>query len=259
MKRAICGLLVWSAVFCGSAAGQAPSIVERYQHVRRHQLAVQVLHGGLPALPPARLPVAGDTLRTGAAADASATDASAGLPFAITEQHKVSKLGRSWFTKKFEGTPWAFLGRSDALTLLDTTRTAVLRARLQAQFGDPTQTLGDFNLRRPRDSYVQFEYWFVVNDSIPVKVSDVGGPGDRGLIFATHARYRPVLHALRDSVLAPVRHHAARAVYVDYWFEADARRWYRVGYDGARFFRERVYRYQLTPGRRPWIDGAATP
>ena len=63
-------------------------------------------------------------------------------------------------------------------TVVDQLPTSEIRSRLQAVFGDPTVTLDDFigmeNVR-PGNS-VQFEYWFVVNDSIPMIVLDIDGP-----------------------------------------------------------------------------------
>jgi hypothetical protein len=141
------------------------------------------------------------------------------------------------------------------MTPADTTMTRVLRAKLQAHFGTPTQVLADFNLRKPRDEYVQFEYWLVVNDSIPVKITDANGALDRGLIVATSAAYRDHLFDLRQAILAPVVD-AEPAPYVDYYFETETRRWYRTGYDGQSYFLDPISRYRTTPGRRPWIDPA---
>jgi hypothetical protein len=106
-----------------------------------------------------------------------------------------------------------------------------------------------------RDEPIQFEYWFVVNDSIPVRVSDVNGPVERGVIVSTDRAHREQLPALRAALFGPLRR-AERAPYVDYYYEEETRRWYRVGYDGTRFFRERISRFDITPGRRPHLDSS---
>ena len=131
---------------------------------------------------------------------------------------------------------------------------------MQAAFGRPTHTLADVDLNAwrqtpdsSRDALPQFAYWFVVNDSIPVRVSDVNGPDERGAIVATERRYRDDLPALRRALLRPLRR-VERAPYVDYYYEPESRRWYRVGFDGRTFFRERISRFDIVPGRRPEMD-----
>lgn len=229
-------------------------LIQRYQAARQRVLVqriVQTGHRGVRPLPPTTLPVASDSLLRLRSPDAASS--SAGPALAVTSVRKVRKLERSWFRDTFHDTPWAFFGSSRRFAFVDTTRTRDLRARLETQYGPPTQALGDFDLRSPRDEYIQFEYWFVVNDTIPVVVIDVGGPMERGLIVSTDAAYRSHLPALRRHLLHPLRD-TERSVYVDYYYNDVQRRWYRTGFNGRTFFRERVYRSQLVPGRRPWID-----
>jgi hypothetical protein len=104
---------------------------------------------------------------------------------------------------------------------------------------------------------VQFAYWFVVNDSIPVRVTDERGPTGRGLIVSTDRAYRDRLVALRAALLDPLRREES-APYVDYYYDDATRRWYRVGYDGRSFFRERISRFDILPGRRPRLDTVRT-
>jgi len=165
---------------------------------------------------------------------------------------QVPRLGRNWFAEKYAATDWAFLGTSPHLTLLDTARTRELRARLQAQFGDPTRTTVD----HPDSTWTdapQFEYWFVVNDSIPVRVSDARGPRGRGLVVSTEQRLRGRLPALRAALLRPL-HRPARAPFVDYYHDNATDRWYRTGFDGRSFFRTRVPRSRIIPGRRAYLS-----
>jgi len=237
----------------------APSIVDRYQRIRLQMLAdrwADDAQGRVSVLPARRVSVASDSLRP---ASASTVTDEPPEEFPVASVRSLRKLERGWFRDTFGDTRWSFLGAGRYMTPLDTTRTRELRARLQAQFGDPTQTLGDVDLRKPRSEYVQFEYWLVVNDSIPVVVTDANGALDRGLIVSVPAQHRDNLRVLRHAVLAPMMEERELQPYVDYYFETQTRRWYRTGYDGDSYFLDRVYRYEMTPGRRPRLDADDRP
>jgi len=237
-----------------AAERTSTSLIDRYQRARLRMLANRMQsnqRGRVPAKTPARIAVASDSLRS--AVPSQVSEPAEEPAFPVHEARPVRKLERGWFEQTFEDTQWSFLGAGRYFSAFDTTMTRDLRARMQAVFGNPTQTLGDFNLRKPRDQYVQFEYWIVVNDSIPVKVTDANGALDRGLIVSTSAEYRDQLRAFRRALLSPIME-ADPAPYVDYYFESETRRWYRAGYDGERYFLDRVYRYEMTPNRRPWIE-----
>ena len=244
----------------------APDLIERYRTARNQVLTRRLIdegRRGVTVLSPVRIPTPSDSLRADPGRQKQASADSDAASFSVQSVHALRRLERGWFQEKFADTEWSFLGSGRYFTIFDTTRTRELRARLQAQFGAPTQVLADFNLtgstsrfgNKAPDDLVQFEYWFVVNDSIPVKVMDAGGPRDRGLIIATDARLRDRLFALRQALLKPLRTDR-RAPYVDYWQEDETRRWYRTGFDGARFFLERIPRWKLEPGR-PEIDSDA--
>ena len=239
-----------------------PSLVERYRSDRIRMLVRQFLQDGpVRALPLRSLstpldslyPSQGETKK-----QRTATTETSSFP--IDEVRPVSDLERGWFQEKYERTNWSFLGPGLRLTFLDTTLTRDLRARLQARFGDPTRTAAEMDFEAWRDTPLrsrqapsQFEYWFVVNESIPVKVTDVNGPRERGLIVSTERTYRNRLHALRRSLLGPLRT-VERAPYVDYYFADEQGRWYRAGFDGQSFFLEPVARFDIVPGKRPRLD-----
>lgn len=235
------------------ASGQ--SIVERYQAERLRYLSAEWMKQTKPVLPPkplVRLAAATDSLRPAPADSSSEADAREPA-FTIDHRKTIGRLARSTFKSRFGDTKWAFLGAGYSVTVFDTTRTLELRARMEAHFGAPSQTLADFPAAERPDDPAQFEYWFVVNDSIPVMVSDAGGPFDRGLILATDARYRDDLRALRQALLAPLRESQDRAPYVDYYYHAIEEAWYRTGFDGREFFVEPIRAREVIPGRRPWI------
>lgn len=239
-------------------------LISRYR-MARYRLLVQQIVSEMPLriLPPESLPTPVDSLfapsdstdRLGATAEKEDETS-----FPVEDVRRIRHLERSWFREQYGDTEWSFLGSGSRMTILDTTRTRELRARLQAQFGDPTFTPAEVDLeewvRGPdstREDLEQFAYWFVVNDSIPVRVTDVNGPGERGLIVSTDRQYRDRLRALRSALLQPLRREK-RAPYVDYYHEDATRRWYRVGFDGTSFFREHISRHDIVRGRRPRLE-----
>lgn len=241
-------------------AGDSMSLAERYRAARFQALVQEYLTGkrSLSIRPPRSLPVRFDPLLGGKEMqDTTATEGETEPGFPIDDVRHVRDLERSWFREKYSEVEWAFLGAGTRLTVFDTTQTRDLRARLQAQFGDPTRTMAEVysnKWRRAPDSTreepIQFAYWFIVNDSIPVRVLDVNGPWERGVIVSTDRTHREQLYALRAALLRPLRS-STRAPYVDYYYEEETGRWYRVGFDGTDFFSERVSRYDIIPGRRP--------
>lgn len=266
---AVCGLvaMLLLGIVLGmprSAAGQdstatAPSLIERYQAARLRILVDRLLREGGPGvatLPAERIPTPVDTLLRVASDTGTTTTPEPSGP-RITERRVVRKLERAWFDSTYAGTEWAYLGRSRQFTFLDTTQTRDLRARMQAVFGRPTETLGDFDLREPRDAYVQFEYRFVINDTLPVVVTDVSGPNGRGVILSSTTTYRDSLFALRAALLDTLRH-APRAPYVDYYYDVENDTWYRTGYDGTDFFRTPTSVSETTPRRRPALPQSDT-
>ncbi len=157
-----------------------------------------------------------------------------------------------WITyaRQFDAVKWAYLG-NNYFTAVDTTFTQEVRARMQARFGAPTKTLAelDFSRNLRMDEYIQFEYWFILNDSIPMIVMDVNGPFDRGVVVACDHRYREALLDLRQSFLTPMMEEGRLAPYVDYYFYYRRRRWYRTGFDGQHFFTDPIGQPNLARGR----------
>jgi hypothetical protein len=274
-RQSFGGLLALLLFFGGLSApadlmAQRPSedsvsLAERYRTARFRSLAQEYLTGRrtIPIQPVRPLPTRADSLFSSSGDDT--TDArETPSSFPIDKVRRVRDLERSWFRNRYREVQWSFLGPGTYLTFADTVRTRDLRARLQARFGNPTRTLAEIYSNEwvatpdsVREDPVQFEYWFVVNDSIPVRVSDANGPGGRGVIISTDRRRREQLSALRASLLEPLREERP-APYVDYYYESSTERWYRVGFDGATFFRERISRFDIVPGRRPTLDTTET-
>lgn len=130
--------------------------------------------------------------------------------------------------------PWSFLG-NERIQQIDTTQTWRLRSALQAAYGPPTRTVTDLaGMSLSFDNAFQFEYWFIINDTIPVYVSDTAGPYDRGLLFAVPAPYRDRTLDLRDALLGPLLESGILAPFADYFFEPETRRWYLTEFTGRR-------------------------
>ena len=202
-------------------------------------------------LEPVRFPVASDSL-FGWIRQAMGLPASLSKPFQgeIDLWTLVSINGRTDWLTRFGDVQWAYLG-SNFFTPLDTVATPEIRAHLESYFGPPTQTAvetkqGDAT---PSDENGQFEYWFVVNDSIPMMVMDVRGPFDRGIIVATDQQFRSFLYRMRQSLLAVAMRRTEPAPYVDYYYNFVTEKWYSTGYDGSEYFLNQIRRPNLTLGR----------
>lgn len=159
------------------------------------------------------------------------------------------KLASGWFSRRFQDTKWSYLG-SNMLAVTDTTFTRDLRAMMESHFGAPTRTIADEPSADPETAeFIQFQYWFVLNDTIPVNVMDVNGPFERGLVVATDQKYRELLPDLKRALLEPAIKAGERAPYVDYYYLKEQDMWFVTGYDGERFFVEQVARPNLERGR----------
>jgi len=170
--------------------------------------------------------------------------------FAVDGWEKISHLRAAAHKEAFNATQWAFTG-SNSLSPIDTMRTADLRSRFQTVFGAPTVTL----VESPdpdsllREQVIQFEYWFLLNDSIRVAVLDVNGPWDRGVVLAADQKYRSRLPVIKRDFLEQLIPDAERTRFTDYYFNVDQRAWYLTGFDGASFFDTRIVRPDMTTGR----------
>ena len=242
---------------------QAQDLIDRYRRARYEvQVAQYFKDNGVHAdpMPVEHLPSRADTVkqwliqlnRDAQIAAWNQREKS----FEIEGWQLVRRLERSWFEKKFQNTLWAFLG-TESLLPLDTTRTQEIRAHMESYFGPPTQTitelLEDDMRTRNNGRYVQFEYWFVLNDSIPLVFMDVNGPLERGLVVSSDQRFRDILLSVRESFLKDFMQSSRPSAFVDYYYDARTLNWYYAGYDGGDYFMELIGQPNLALGR-PWLD-----
>lgn len=261
VRLAAAMLVVVSSAVIGASPAPAQSLVDMYRTARYQSLVQRVFASyGRQAqpMPPARLPFVSDSMQ--AAYDRIYTPPSTPEPaprLLIREWDLIPKLGRPWFERNFGNGGWSFLGNDARRTRLDTTFTREIRAHLESKFGSPTQTIADLGNLEDLSigDHIQFEYWFVLNDSIPLRVMDVNGPLERGVVVASKQKYRDLLPELRELLDARLMEDAERAPYADYYYLPDQRIWFVTGFDGRRYFLKRVSKPNLRLGR-PLIDGA---
>lgn len=124
---------------------------------------------------------------------------------------------------------------------VDTMQTLDLRTRLTQLFGTPTRNAAAAAQERYAGSeFVQFEYWFVVNDSIPMLVLDTAGPFGRGLLIAgreSQASLMPILKADLDERLLAA---PPTVPFVDYYHDYERKQWFKTGFDGDAYFTHRI-------------------
>lgn len=236
-------LLLAGLLFCVSpTAGTAQDLVSRLRATRYLAAAhafIQQQGERRPVLPIQRLPRADSIYHKIWNLPFGEVQLDLGDPLSIGELREVSvrfisREDRIRYHTLFTLVPWSFLGNERVLPL-DTTQTWRMRSALEAAYGPPTRTLIDLaGVPLTFDNAFQFEYWFIVNDTIPVYFSDTGGPYDRGLLFAVPALYRDRTLDLRDALMGPLLESGVLAPFADYFFEPETRRWYLTEFTGRR-------------------------
>lgn len=157
--------------------------------------------------------------------------------FRVPTFKKVENSERAAFMSRFnqmrDMTGNGFQGE----TAIDPVPSAELRARLQRQFGNPTVTVADFvgasNIR-PGNS-IQFEYWFIVNDSIPMMILDSDGPFASGLVMGGSSRYVDMMPGVKRAFSDKLMSNQSLADYTDYFYSPERELWYLVRYQNATF------------------------
>ncbi|MEM1041328.1 MAG: hypothetical protein AAGI91_01750 [Bacteroidota bacterium] len=159
-------------------------------------------------------------------------------PVPLTEiaWDRVAPSEQGAFLDRFREALWTVEGMT-FFTPLDTIPTPELRARLNTHFGAPTRTAVARGVRGfEGSSFVQFEYWFVVNDSIPFVALDIDGPYGRGLVLAGDFEHKPHLGPLKRDLTAVLLRPRPLMPYVDYYQIRERNQWVRTGYDGDEYY-----------------------
>lgn len=122
-------------------------------------------------------------------------------------------------------------------TELDDLQTNEIRARLQAAFGDPTRKLEDLINKddfRPGKA-IQFEYWFTVDDSIPMVVLDWDGPFGSGLTFGGASKYVDLMPQIKREFVKKLMSVDTLGNYKDYFYSPEREQWYIVKYEDGSY------------------------
>ncbi|NGP89474.1 hypothetical protein [Fodinibius halophilus] len=161
---------------------------------------------------------------------------SAFAQFEEPEFKKIDTERAEWFMNKFEDVSWTGRGLYRK-TDLDDTQTNEIRARLQTVFGAPTKTLEDLintDSFRPGQA-IQFEYWFTVNDSIPLMVLDVDGPFTDGLVFGGASKYIDLMPQIKRTFARKLLEVEALDPFQDYFYSPEREQWFKVAYKNGKY------------------------
>ncbi|MGF1671716.1 MAG: hypothetical protein ACFCU6_14825 [Balneolaceae bacterium] len=155
---------------------------------------------------------------------------------------KVEKVNRAEFQNRFADIKWTGQGLYNPTTI-DRIPTIELRARLQAVFGDPTQGIGDLlneqNFRPGKA--VQFEYWFVIDDKMPMMLLDLDGPFENGLVYVGASRFVDLYPQVKRTLTRMLMGEGgSMADYSDFFFSPERDQWYLVEYKNGEFKREAI-------------------
>ncbi len=147
---------------------------------------------------------------------------------------KVTQERSEWFQNKFNDIKWTGQGLYGK-TAIDHMKTNELRARLQAVFGDPTQKLEDLIDKknfRPGKA-IEFEYWFTVNDSIPMMILDVDGPFGTGLVYGGASRYIDLMPQIKRTLSRKLMGVESLSPFQDYFYSPEREQWFNVTFENG--------------------------
>ncbi|MCC5926664.1 MAG: hypothetical protein JJU41_08895 [Bacteroidetes bacterium] len=163
--------------------------------------------------------------------------------FAAPEIRMVPNAEKAAFERRFADITMTGAGFQGG-TVIDQLPTSEIRSRLQAVFGNPTVTLDDFISAasiRPANS-IQFEYWFVVNDSIPMIILDIDGPFTRGLVYAGSIEYIDMMPEIKRTLSRKLMGINRPGEFTDVFYSPERRQWFRVSYANGEYATEEIAR-----------------
>jgi len=161
--------------------------------------------------------------------------------FSEPEFEKMTKDQWGWFMNKFDDVKLTGQGLYDNMEI-DGLETSEVRARLEALYGEPTKTIEDLIGRenfRPGEA-IQFEYWFTVDDSIPLMVLDVDGPFGQGLVYGGASRYIDLMPQIKRTFSQKLMEVENPAEYSDYFYSPEREQWFLVTYENGTYSTEEI-------------------
>lgn len=152
--------------------------------------------------------------------------------FAVSTFKKVENSEAKQFDQRFDGMFWTSQGFNRQNSVLDRLPTTELRARLQAAFGDPTKTVKDLinekKFGRSEGATIQFEYRFVVNDSIPMMLLDINGPFGQGLVWVGGNKWVDRMAQIKRDMTNTLIAVKEFGDFQDYFYSPEKEQWYSV-------------------------------
>ena len=143
------------------------------------------------------------------------------------------------FEERFSKIKWT--GQGFNYNSLDRMPAIEIRARLQSAYGTPTKTIenvmgnGEFRAGKA----IQFEYWFVINGSIPMMVLDLDGPFNDGLVYVGASRYVDLMPEVKRTFTRTLTD-AKPEEYTDFFFSPEREQWYKVSYKNGDYTKEEI-------------------
>ena len=163
--------------------------------------------------------------------------------FAEPQIQMVPNVEKAAFERRFANITMTGAGFQGG-TVIDQLPTSEIRSRLQAVFGNPTVTLDDFisaRSIRPANS-IQFEYWFIVNDSIPMIILDIDGPFTRGLVYAGSIEYIDMMPEIKRTLSRRLMAVNRPGEFSDVFYSPERRQWFRVSYTNGVYSTDEIPR-----------------
>jgi hypothetical protein len=164
--------------------------------------------------------------------------------FEEPEIEKVESSERARFESRFGDIKWTGQGLYNPTTI-DRIPTIELRSRLQAVFGEPTQTIGDLineqNFRPGKA--IQFEYWFVIDGQMPLMILDLDGPFENGLVYVGASRFIDMMPQVKRTLTRMLMSDEGDPQeFEDYFYSPERQQWYLVQYKDGEFQRDMIDR-----------------
>lgn len=164
--------------------------------------------------------------------------------FQASTFQKVENADAASFDKRFDGMIWTAQGFNRQASVVDNLPTTELRARLQQVYGAPTKTVADLinekKFGRSEGATIQFEYRFVVNDSIPVMLLDINGPFGQGLVWVGGNRWVDRMAQIKRDLSDEIMSAKSLAEFEDFFYSPEREKWYSVRLKSGEFKTEEL-------------------
>jgi hypothetical protein len=157
-------------------------------------------------------------------------------PFRVPEFRKIELAEAANFERTHRNVMWSgqgFQGR----TAIDQIPAVELRARLQTVFGNPTKRLEDL-ITKPGfrlGEAIQYEYWFMVNENIPIMILDIDGPFATGLVYAGPVAFMDYLPEIKRTLSAILMEPTRFEEFTDIFYSPERNQWFEIMYKDGEF------------------------